>query len=379
MRYDFAGTNLIREPQVAEVDRKVEDTKRDAFIIGADDPILITGAAGFIGSRLVTRLLEFGFRNVRCFARSSRTRTAVASLSGRRVNGGRVQVIKGNLLSKEDCADAAKDVAVIFHLAAGRGEKSFPDAFMNSVVTTRNLLEASLRHGCLRRFVNVSSFAVYANQHKPRQRLLDESCPVEEHPELRGDAYTFAKVKQDDIVTEYGRRFGIPHVIVRPGYVYGPGNVAITGRVGIGTFGIFLHLGGSNTIPFTYVDNCADAIALAGIKPGIEGEVFNVVDDDLPSSRQFLRLYKQNARRFKSVYVPHLVSYALCYLWERYSTWSERQLPPVFNRSRWHVDWKKTRYTNEKLKTQLGWVPQVSTAEGLRRYFEACRDQGSYA
>src|SRR5438874_10347596 len=53
----------------------------------------------------------------------------------------------------------------------------------------------------------------------------------------------------------------------------------------------------SNTIPLTYVDNCADAIVLAGLKPGVDGEVFNVVDDDLPSSRRFLRLYKQNVDR----------------------------------------------------------------------------------
>ena len=66
-------------------------------------------------------------------------------------------------------------MAVIFHLAAGRGEKSFPDAFMNSVVTTQNLLEASMQHKCLRRFVNISSLKVYTNMQKPRYRLLDES------------------------------------------------------------------------------------------------------------------------------------------------------------------------------------------------------------
>ena len=114
-----------------------------------------------------------------------------------------------------------------------------------------------------RRFVLVSSFTVYTNRQKSRR--LDESCPVEEHPELRGDAYCFAKVKQEQIVAEYGKNFGIPYVVVRPGSVYGPGKRQITGRVGLGTFGIFLHLGGSNTIPFTHVDNCAEAIVLAGL------------------------------------------------------------------------------------------------------------------
>ena len=160
---------------------------------------------------------------------------------------------------------------------------------------------------------------------------------------------------------------------MRPGHIYGPGNEAISSRVGIGTFGVFLHLGGSNPIPFTYVDNCADAIVLAGLTRGIDGESFNVVDDDLPTSRRFLRMYKKNVGRFTSIFVPHFASYGLCYLWERYSDWSEGQIPPSFNRNRWHAFWKKTYYSNQKLKTRLGWAPRISTNEGFRRYFEACR------
>ena len=348
------------------------------FIAAPDDPILVTGASGFIGSTLVQRLLERGFRNLRAFGRPSGNIFRVQAIASRYPRA-RVEFIRGNLLSREDCMAATKGVAVIYHLAAGRGEKSFPDAFMNSVVTTRNLLESSLHHHCLRRFVNVSSFTVYSNRQKPRGRLLDEACPVETRPERRQEAYCFAKVKQDEMVLEYARRFGLPYVIVRPGYVYGPANEAITGRVGIGTFGIFLHLGGSNRIPLTYVDNCADAIALAGLRPGVDREVFNVVDDELPTSRQFLRLYKRNVGRFTSIYVPHAVSYILCYLWEKYSMWSEGQLPGAFNPWRWHTDWKRTRYSNEKMKALLGWKPIVPAAEGLKRYFESCRAKKEYA
>jgi nucleoside-diphosphate-sugar epimerase len=353
--------------------------EQNDFIIGQDDLILITGATGFIGTRVVENLLQRGFRNIRCFARPSTEAAKVDALSVLQYDGTRVQLLRGNLLSRSDCLAAAKDVAVIYHLAAGRGEKSFPDAYMNSVVTTRNLLDACVRYGCLKRFVNIGSFACYSNKDQAWGTLLDERSPVETHPELRGDAYCFAKAKQDEIVREYAKKYKIPFVILKPGHVYGPGNLGITGRVGIGTFGVFLHLGGSNPIPFTYVDNCAEAIALAGLKEEIDGEVFNVVDDDLPSSRQFLRLYKRNVKHFTSLYVPHAVSYGLCYLWERYSSWSEGQLPPAFNRGRWRAFWKKTRYSNEKLKTRMGWVPKVPTAEGLRRYFEACRAEGSHA
>lgn len=349
--------------------------RHEASIIGPDDPILVTGSTGFIGSRLVHELIGRGFRNLRCFARPG---SDLSALDAAARTGARVEVIRGNLLSPADCARATKDVAVIFHLAAGRGEKSFPDSFMNSVVTTRNLLDAALLHASLKRFVSISSFVVYGST-RTHGRMLDESCPIEAHPEQSGDPYCFGKVRQDEIVQEYGRQFGIPYVLVRPGYVYGPGKDAITGRVGMDTFGVFLHLGGSNSVPFTFVDNCADAIALAGITPGVDGQVFNVVDDDLPSSRDFLRLYKRHVRRFRSVYLPHAVSYGFCWLWEKYSQWSDEQLPPAFNRRKWHAFWKKTRYSNAKLRTQLGWTPTVSMTEGFRRYFESCRERRRHA
>lgn len=344
------------------------------FIIGESDLVLITGAAGFIGSRVVKNLLDRGFRNLRCLARRPITPERQTAESREPGRAARLEWMSGNLLSREDCAHAAREARVIFHLAAGRGEKSFPGAYANSVVTTRNLLDAALEHGRLARFVNVSSFSVYSNRHKPRWRMLDESCPVEEHPDLRGDAYSFAKIKQEELVSDYRKRFGVPCVTVRPGYVYGPGNLGITGRVGTNTFGLFLHMGGPNPIPFTYVDNCAEAIALAGLKPGIDGEVFNVVDDELPSSRRFLSLYKRHVRRFPSLYMPHFLSYMLCWLWERYAERSARQLPPVYSRQEWHAYWKKTRYSNKKLKARMGWTPSVPTAEGLRRYFAACRE-----
>ena len=52
---------------------------------------------------------------------------------------------------------------------------------------------------------------------------------------------------------------------------------------------------------------------------GVDGEVFNIVDDDLPTSRGFLKMYKKNVRDFRSIYVPYRVFYLFCYLWEKYS------------------------------------------------------------
>jgi len=338
------------------------------LVITFYDPILITGASGFIGSKVVETLLASGYKNLRCFVRPSSNLTTLKQMVGSFENS-KIDLIEGNLLSPEDCARASDGVSVIFHLAAGM-EKTFPGSFMNSVVTTRNLLESTLQQKNFKRFVNVSSFAVYSNFNTKRGGILDESCEVESELVERYEPYVFAKVKQDQLVTQYAKQNNIPCVIVRPAPVYGPGKAEITSRVGIDTFGIFLHLGGSNTIPLTYVDNCAEAVVLAGLKRGVDGEIFNIVDDELPTSRKFLKMYKKNVRHFKSLNIPYAAFYMFCYLWEKYSNWSKGQLPPVFNRRRCSAYWKGNQYSNEKLKSLLGWRPRVGFDEASKRYFE---------
>jgi nucleoside-diphosphate-sugar epimerase len=337
-------------------------------IVDSSAPVLVTGAAGFVGSRVVGELLRLGFEHVRCgVRRSSDLGLLQAAIPDGQAH--RCQFLETNLLSKEDCRRATQGVEIVYHLVAGRG-KSYPACFQGSVVTTRNLLDALLENGRLKRFVNVSSLAVYSNFGLPRGAAWDERCPLEGNLEERHDAYAYGKLRQDELVLDYHRRFGMPFTIVRPGIVFGPGKKAIPGFVGIDTFGFFMHLGGGGRVPLTYVDNCAEAIALAGLVEGVEGDVFNVVDDELPTSRAFLRLYKRHVKRFWSVPLPYPATYALCSLWEWYARRSKGQLPPVFNRRMCAFAWKGNRYPNLKLKQRLGWQCRVPMQDAMQRYFE---------
>ena len=342
------------------------------FIIDYNMPVLITGSSGFIGSKVVEMLLERGFSNLRCLVRPSSNLTTLNGLIAK-YSAAKIDLIRGNLLSARDCEKLTENISVVYHLAAARGHKSYPDAYLNTVVALRNLLDATVRTDTVKRFVNVSSFTVYSNIKLERGELLDESCDLEANPHSRGEAYCYAKVKQDQLVLEYAGKYGLPYVIVRPGVVYGPGNPGITGRVGISTFGIFLHLGGSNTLPLTYVDNCAEAIALAGLKPNVDGEVFNVVDDDLPTSRKLLVMYKKNVKNFRSIYVPYPLFYLFSSIWQKYSIWSNGQLPPLFTTCRCSAYWKGNKYSNEKIKKLLEWKPRVNFNEASQRYFEYCK------
>lgn len=338
-----------------------------AYIVAVEDRLLVTGSNGFIGTKVVETLLNFGFFNLRCFVRPSSKLENLKKVLAGHPGAESVEIVMGDLLSRDDCRSAAEGVSVIYHLAAGI-EKSFAGAFMNSALATRNLIEAFLERGKPRRFVNVSSFAVYSNLAMKRGALLDENCPLEGAPQERYDAYGFGKRKQEDLVREYGQKHNLPYVILRPGAVFGPGKPALTGRIGIDTFGFFVHLGGSNCLPLTFVDNCAEAIVLAGLTPGVDGEVFNVVDNDLPTSAQFLRAYRKKVKFSFGIRVPYPVAYALCLLWEKYSKCSQGQLPPVFNRRRCAAEWKGNRYSNQKLHEKLGWKPRVNMSDAMAAF-----------
>jgi nucleoside-diphosphate-sugar epimerase len=315
---------------------------------------------------VVEILLEYGFSNLRCFVRSSSALDRLKQVLAKHSEES-VQMISGDLLSRDDCRRAAEGVSVIFHLAAGI-EKSFAGAFMNSALTTRNLMDAFLELGRPKRFVNVSSFSVYSNLKLKRGALLNETCELENAPEERFDPYCFGKLKQEQLVKQYGKERGLPYVIMRPGAVFGPGKKALSGRVGINTFGFFVHLGGSNRLPLTFVDNCAEAIVLAGLKPDVDGEVFNVVDDELLTSRQFLGAYKKKVGPFFSVSLPYPLAYAMSVIWEKFSRSSKGQLPPVFNRRRCAAEWKGNSYSNQKLRERLGWKPRINMNDAMAAF-----------
>lgn len=342
-------------------------------IIGLNDKVLVTGSGGFVGQHVVNLLSEYGFKDIRALVRST---SGIHRLKFLQYTGEKptIEVLQANLGSRRDCERAVEGVKVIYHLAAGADGKSYAGSFYKSVITTRNLIEAALQRNTLVRFVNIGSFASYSNRQMKRNALLDESCPIvsTNWPEI--NPYTFAKTEQDYLVIKYGRDENLPWVIMRLGAVYGPGvKEWITSRVGIDTFGFFLHLGGRNILPLTYVENCAESIILAGLKSGVEHHIFNIIDDDLPKSKDFLKLHKKNVKPFFSLNMPYRLFHFFSYLWESYSRFSNGQIPLAFNRHRADSMWKGNTYSNEMAKRLLGWKPRYSYKEATEKYFEFLR------
>ncbi|HZX93938.1 MAG TPA: NAD-dependent epimerase/dehydratase family protein [Myxococcales bacterium] len=335
--------------------------------------LLVTGAGGFLGRRLVESLLVHGERDLRLLVRPGSRRPDVEELT-LRYPLAQIEICEGTLGDAADVKRALADVGYVYHLAAAKGG-AVSEIFLHTVVGTKKLLDACIQRPVSERpaVLLVSSISVYASATLPRGTVIDERTPVEPRPELR-DAYAYGKARQEALFHEYRERHGLGGVTARPGLIYGPGGTLVPTRVGLTLPGLFLHLGGDNQLPLTYVDNCADALVRIGRSTQSKDQIYNVIDDDLPTCREYLRLYKREARRVRSVGVPWPLTLALSHLSEQYNRSSRGQLPAILTPYRSRALWAGNRFDNGKLKA-LGWRPRISTDEGLRRTFAALDDE----
>ncbi|RZI86274.1 MAG: NAD(P)-dependent oxidoreductase [Rubrivivax sp.] len=325
--------------------------------------VLVTGAGGFLGRRIVDSLLRMGVSDLRVHVRQAPPAGMIESLK-QKYPQAQIETLQANLLSRGELEPLVTGVDCIVHAAAGM-KGAAADMFANTVLTTRNLLEAAGAQK-VRRIVLISSFSVYHAESVPKNGLLSETTPIEAVGVNRG-AYGYAKTRQEHLFKEFQQRFGFESVILRPGVIYGPGGGALSSRVGIRAMGFFFSLGGKALLPLTYVDNCADAIAQAALHAPA-GSAFNVVDDDLPTCKAYLQAYCQRVEKMRRVPVPFWAFElgAKGLVW--YNRRSKGQLPAVFTPYVVHSMYRPLRYSNAALKA-IGWTQSVSTAEGLSRSF----------
>ena len=141
--------------------------------------IVVTGATGFLGRRLVRLLADEGL-GVRCGVRPSSDVAALRAFVGKD-RWPAVEIVRMNLSDRDDCRRLVEDADIIYHLAAAlRGSPAV--LFTGTVVTTRRLIEATVEYGTVQRFVLISSLGVYAAGQLPKGALLDEQCPVDPEP-----------------------------------------------------------------------------------------------------------------------------------------------------------------------------------------------------
>jgi len=330
--------------------------------------VLVTGAAGFLGRALIERLMAHGYADICCNVRRHTDIPKLQALSDQHSHT-KLEYCVGNLKYRDDAARAVEGVELIFHLAAGK-KGTAADLFLDSVVASRNLLDAVADRKPMR-IVLVSSFSVYGVAGLGRGAKVNEQTVLEPHPEWR-DHYSYSKLRQEQLFWKYQQQNGFELVVLRPGVIYGPDGGHLSNRVGL-TIGKWqLHFGGGNLLPLSYVDNCAEAVVVAGRHPSAAGQVYNVHDDDLPTCREYLRAYKKHVTKIRSIPVPNFGVKLLSSLIAKYHRYSKGQLPAILTPYKAASLWGGNRFDNSKLHL-IGWRQLVPTAEGMQRAFTALR------
>ncbi len=313
-------------------------------------PVLITGASGFIGTHLARRLLRAGVH--------------VRGLDVVPASEPRLEFFRGDLARPESLLPAVRGARTVFHCARWAGHPpTWAAARAVDVAGTAGLLEACLRAG-VERVVHISSVAVYG---PTRRAVITEETPL-----WPADPYGQSKVDAEPSVARAARR-GLQAVILRPGLVYGPGALGGTvnpvRRIMRGL--PVLADGGRGIANPIYIEHLLDALVAAATRKGVAGLAFNVSDGDV-TWREFLGHYaRMCGRPLRSA--PAAAVWLFGLAMEVRGALTRR--PPLTHRSLTHYMTRRTRLSTFKARSVLGWTPrhpmEATMAETERWLHEA--------
>jgi nucleoside-diphosphate-sugar epimerase len=322
---------------------------------------LVTGAGGFLGRRIVQRLLREGIE-VRSLVRPGR--------SVRDVGG---EVHEGDICDDASVTGAVRGVDWVVHAAAKVDTTGTWEAFAEANVRgTRRVIQAA-HAAAVRRIVHISSLSVYA---VPCDGVtITEDSPYESESDARGP-YSRSKLAADRSAFFEAAR-GAPVTVLRPGLLYGPGRRPPLARQSVQCAGCRLILATPGyTLPLSYVDNVADAVLLALTRADSVGKAFTIVDENVPQ-REYATMYRNaSGEHWWPLFLPVGAIKIAVRLLEAGLGLIGKRSPVTYHQLRRATD--SAWYDRSRAESLLGWRPAVSVREGLSRTFASLHGrQGS--
>ena len=321
--------------------------------------VFVTGGTGFVGGHLVRRLLAEG-HTVRCLVRPTSDAADLKAAGA--------DLVLGDVCSPDGLVEAASGCEAAVHLAAllGLWGRSEADLRRINADGARNVARACREAG-VGRFVHVSTPGVVGIRGLALATETDEMQPTGAYERTKAEAERAVR----EVFADGAERF----VIVRPDFVYGPGDrrrLELFDRIRRGRF---RYLGdGSAQVRPTYVDDVIDGLLLALTVPAAAGEVFNIAGPRLVSFREFTSgiaaALDAPAPRGVPVWLTRLAGLALGPV-----AWVRRR-PPLVTGSRIRFLTVDHGTDIAKAERVLGFAPRVDLEEGLARTVAWYRDEG---
>jgi nucleoside-diphosphate-sugar epimerase len=315
--------------------------------------VLITGATGLVGRHLARGAAEAGYE-VQAMVRRGSDRSAL--------DGIRLRLVEGDLAQPETLPAALAEADVVVHAAAHVGDWGPAERYRAiNVVALEHMLHSAERHSRLRRWIQISSLGVYPARH---HYGTDESTPSDP---TGLDGYTRTKAEAEFVIHNHIRDYGLPAVILRPGFIYGAGDRhALPRIVEKIQSGSMKFLGrGDRVLNNTAVENLCDAILLAIEKPGIDGETFNIRDARLVTREEFVNTIADYLGKPHPRHLPEWVGRLLVGPIETVARLRGSEEPPLLTRAQMKFLTLNLDFSIAKAQRVLGYAPRVDFRDGI--------------
>ena len=321
--------------------------------------VLITGAAGFVGSHLAKSLLKDGYA-VRGFVRPTKDTSVLEQLG--------VEIARGDLTDFTSVERALEGCDQVYHLAAltSRQKPSRKEAMAVNCGGTGHVVRAALKAG-VSRMVYSSTAGVYG---------VISNAPVDEASPVNPDSpYQEAKVAGEALVLAAYRDHRFPVVIARFPGVLGRGSmswVPLFRAIGTGTFRIIGS--GCNHTHTGHILDVVDGLRRCGETPDIEGRCYLLAGNTATRIDEFVELFaKELGVSISSMRLPdfpYRVFHGMsCMLYR----WVGVTLPRANDYELFISD---KVLSLEKAKRELGYEPKIPIQQGIRETLQWYREEG---
>jgi len=235
-------------------------------------PVLITGATGFIGGRLVEKLVLEQNTDVRCAVRDYSKAARLARFN--------IEMPIASLTDLHELEKAIDGCEVVYHCAY---DQTSPQ---NNIIGARHIAELCLKYDV--RLVHVSTISVYEPLPDGDLDESGESIPV-------GMPYADNKLEVEELILRYANEKGLKAVVLQPTIVYGPFCIPWTASpVNQLSSGIvILPDDGQGLCNPVYVDDVCDAMILAGIKENVTGHRFLISGSERITWGEFYHAFEK--------------------------------------------------------------------------------------
>ncbi|MBU2514704.1 NAD-dependent epimerase/dehydratase family protein [bacterium] len=319
-----------------------------------NQPVLVTGATGFIGRILVEKLLKHEIQ------------IKALVLPDEKLPPGwetnkLISVIRGSVTDPAAVEKAMKNVKTLFHLAAVVADWGDENLFWDIGVNgTRHVLDEAIKFDT--KVILASSIVVYG------EKIGKEVCTEETDFGRTFGPYGRVKQEQEKIARQYETKYNLQLVVIRPANVYGPGSrpwvhqVLATLKSGSPS----LINGGDYNAGLVHVESITDAMVLAAESEKAVGNTYNVCDLNNVTWKQYFSDLAEIAGCSKPRSIPLFVAKPLAhsvqFLWKLFRL---KIQPPITLESLNLVS-SKHQIEVDKLIDHLGYTPNYPYEEGIK-------------